>query len=184
MGARPQASVTHDVAAHDPGRSRAPMRASASRPFLRSYYIYLVLIAVVVVLSVANLDRFELFERGNFLSQDNIVNILRVSAPLLTLAGAFTLLMVSGYIDLSVGSAMSLSAVVYATAGDQRRSVPAGCGARIGAGCRARDDQWVPRRQARDHARDRDTDHAQPLQGGGAAARRGRGLRDQVRRRT
>ncbi len=82
--------------------------------FLRNYYIYFVLVAVVVVLSVANLDRFDLFERGNFLNPSNIINILRVSAPLLTLAGAFTLLMVSGYIDLSVGSAMSLSAVVYA----------------------------------------------------------------------
>jgi ribose/xylose/arabinose/galactoside ABC-type transport system permease subunit len=82
--------------------------------FLRDYYIYFVLLGVVVVLSVANLDQFGLFERGNFLNENNIVNILRVSAPLLTLAGAFTLLMVSGYIDLSVGSAMSLAAVVYA----------------------------------------------------------------------
>jgi len=82
--------------------------------FLRNYYIYLVLIGVVLLLSVANLDRFDFFERGNFLNQKNIINILRVSAPILTLAGAFTLLMVSGYIDLSVGSAMSLSAVVYA----------------------------------------------------------------------
>ncbi len=82
--------------------------------FLRNYYIYFVLVAVVVVLSLANLDRFDLFERGNFLYGKNIINILRVSAPLLTLAGAFTLLMVSGYIDLSVGSTMSLSAVVYA----------------------------------------------------------------------
>ncbi|MHA1548840.1 MAG: ABC transporter permease [Alphaproteobacteria bacterium] len=82
--------------------------------FLRNYYIYLVLVAVIVVLSVANLDRFDLFERGNFLNKNNIINILRVSAPLLTLAGAFTLLMVSGYIDLSVGSAMSLGAVIYA----------------------------------------------------------------------
>jgi ribose/xylose/arabinose/galactoside ABC-type transport system permease subunit len=82
--------------------------------FLRNYYIYLVLIGVVVLLSLANIDRFGLFERGNFLSERNIINILRISAPLLTLAGAFTLLMVSGYIDLSVGSAMSLSAVVYA----------------------------------------------------------------------
>lgn len=82
--------------------------------FLSSYYIYLVLVAVVVVLSAANLDRFDLFERGNFLNQNNIINILRISAPLLTLVGAFTLLMVSGYIDLSVGSAASLSAVVYA----------------------------------------------------------------------
>jgi ribose/xylose/arabinose/galactoside ABC-type transport system permease subunit len=82
--------------------------------FLRNYYIYFVLAAVVILLSVANIDRFDLFERGNFLYEKNIINILRVSAPLLILAGAFTLLMVSGYIDLSVGSAMSLSAVVYA----------------------------------------------------------------------
>jgi ribose/xylose/arabinose/galactoside ABC-type transport system permease subunit len=89
-------------------------RPSAVGRFLRQYYIYLVLLVVVAVLSLANLDRFPLFERGNFLSENNIVNILRASAPLLTLAGAFTLLMVSGHIDLSVGSAMSLSAVVYA----------------------------------------------------------------------
>ena len=82
--------------------------------FLRDHYIYLLLVVVVAVLSVANLDKFALFERGNFLSQNNIINILRVSAPLLTLAGAFTLLMISGNIDLSVGSAMSLSGVVYA----------------------------------------------------------------------
>jgi ribose/xylose/arabinose/galactoside ABC-type transport system permease subunit len=94
----------------------APSVRTADRigHFLRDYYIYFVLAGVVVVLSVANLDKFELFERGNFLNQNNIVNILRVSAPLLTLAGAFTLLMISGYIDLSVGSAMSLAAVVYA----------------------------------------------------------------------
>jgi len=83
--------------------------------FLREYYIYLVLVGVIVVLSVANIDKFGLFERGNFLNQNNIINVLRVSAPLLTLAGAFTLLMVSGKIDLSVGSAMGLSAVVYAS---------------------------------------------------------------------
>lgn len=82
--------------------------------FLRDHYIYFLLVVVVAVLSVANLDKFALFERGNFLSQNNIINILRVSAPLLTLAGAFTLLMISGNIDLSVGSAMSLSGVVYA----------------------------------------------------------------------
>ncbi len=82
--------------------------------FLRSYYIYLVLVGVVLVLSVANLDQYDLFERGNFLYPKNLINVLRISAPLLLLAGAFCLLMVSGYIDLSVGSAMSLSAVVYA----------------------------------------------------------------------
>ncbi len=82
--------------------------------FLRNYYIYFVFVAVVLGLSLANLDSYGLFERGNFLYKRNIINILRVSAPLITLAGAFCLLMVSGYIDLSVGSAMSLSAVIYA----------------------------------------------------------------------
>ncbi len=82
--------------------------------FLRDYYIYFVLLGIVVILSVANIDRYDLFERGNFLYPKNIINVLRVSAPLLMLAGAFCLLMVSGYIDLSVGSAMSLGAVVYA----------------------------------------------------------------------
>jgi ribose/xylose/arabinose/galactoside ABC-type transport system permease subunit len=82
--------------------------------FLRNYYIYFVLVAVILGLSAANLDSYGLFERGNFLYKKNIINILRVSAPLITLSGAFCLLMVSGYIDLSVGSAMSLSAVIYA----------------------------------------------------------------------
>jgi ribose/xylose/arabinose/galactoside ABC-type transport system permease subunit len=101
--------------AHAPAHTRSEARTGSDvGRFLRNYYIYLVLMAVVVVLSAANLDRFDLFERGNFLNQNNIINILRVSAPLLTLVGAFTLLMVSGYIDLSVGSAASLSAVVYA----------------------------------------------------------------------
>jgi ribose/xylose/arabinose/galactoside ABC-type transport system permease subunit len=68
-----------------------------------------------VVMSIANLDRFDLFERGNFLNHNNIINILRVAAALITLAGAFALLMVSGHIDLSVGSAMSLCGVIYAT---------------------------------------------------------------------
>lgn len=82
--------------------------------FFQNYYIYFVLVAVVAILASANLDQFDLFERGNFLNKRNIINILRISAPLLVLAGTFTLLMVSGYIDLSVGSVMGLSAVVYA----------------------------------------------------------------------
>ncbi len=82
--------------------------------FLRNYYIYFVLVGVVALLATANLDQFALFERGNFLNKRNIINILRVSAPILVIAGAFTLLMVSGYIDLSVGSTMGLTAVIYA----------------------------------------------------------------------
>lgn len=113
MGAGPPEQVKQMT---DMPSTPRPQRPAGTRiaAFLRDYYIYFVLVAVVTVLSVANLDQFALFERGNFLNRRNIINILRVSAPLLTLAGAFTLLMVSGYIDLSVGSTMSLSAVIYA----------------------------------------------------------------------
>jgi ribose/xylose/arabinose/galactoside ABC-type transport system permease subunit len=99
-----------------PSTPDQPVTTPGSRiaQFLRNYYIYFVLVAVILGLSAANLDSYGLFERGNFLYKKNIINILRVSAPLITLAGAFCLLMVSGYIDLSVGSAMSLSAVIYA----------------------------------------------------------------------
>ena len=99
-----------------PSTPDQPVATPGSRiaQFLRNYYIYFVFVAVILGLSLANLDSYGLFERGNFLYKKNIINILRVSAPLITLAGAFCLLMVSGYIDLSVGSAMSLSAVTYA----------------------------------------------------------------------
>ena len=41
--------------------------------FLRDYYIYFVMVAVIVVLSTANLDQFGLFERGNFLLRTEAV---------------------------------------------------------------------------------------------------------------
>ena len=89
-------------------------RSAAVRLFIKQAYIYVVLVLIVVVFSVVKLDQVTLFERGNFLSPDSIINLLRSATPILTLSGAFTLLMISGYIDLSVGSAMSLSAVVFA----------------------------------------------------------------------
>ena len=91
-----------------PGRSRA-MRAT-----IKKFYIYVVLLLIVFVFSVVKLGEVEMFGRGHFLSPDSIVNLLRTAVPVLTLSGAFTLLMISGYIDLSVGSAMSLNAVVFA----------------------------------------------------------------------
>jgi ribose/xylose/arabinose/galactoside ABC-type transport system permease subunit len=81
---------------------------------IKRFYIYVVLALVVFAFSVAKLDQVAMFERGHFLSPDSIINLLRSAVPILTLSGAFTLLMISGYIDLSVGSAMSLSAVVFA----------------------------------------------------------------------
>jgi len=92
----------------------APERSRAVRATIKKFYIYVVLLLIVVVFSVVKLGEVEMFGRGHFLSPDSIINMLRSAVPVLTLSGAFTLLMISGYIDLSVGSAMSLNAVVFA----------------------------------------------------------------------
>lgn len=89
-------------------------RSEALRANVKKFYIYVVLLLIVVVFSLVKLGQVEMFGRGHFLSPDSIINLLRTAVPILTLSGAFTLLMISGYIDLSVGSAMSLSAVVFA----------------------------------------------------------------------
>jgi ribose/xylose/arabinose/galactoside ABC-type transport system permease subunit len=89
-------------------------RSTALRATIKQVYIYVVLAVIVFIFSVVKLDQVDLFERGHFLSPDSVINLLRTAVPILTLSGAFTLLMISGYIDLSVGSAMSLSAVVFA----------------------------------------------------------------------
>ena len=91
-----------------------PDRSRAVRATIKKFYIYVVLLLIVFVFSVVKLGEVEMFGRGHFLSPDSVVNMLRTAVPVLTLSGAFTLLMISGYIDLSVGSAMSLNAVVFA----------------------------------------------------------------------
>jgi ribose/xylose/arabinose/galactoside ABC-type transport system permease subunit len=96
------------------GESLSLAWPAAVRTNIKRFYIYAVLALVVFVFSVAKLDEVALFERGHFLSPDSLINLLRSAVPILTLSGAFTLLMISGYIDLSVGSAMSLSAVGFA----------------------------------------------------------------------
>lgn len=89
-------------------------RSAALRMNIKKFYIYVVLMLIVLVFSMMKLDQVNMFERGHFLSPDSVINLLRSAVPILTLSGAFTLLMIAGYIDLSVGSAMSLSAVVFA----------------------------------------------------------------------
>lgn len=81
---------------------------------VKNIYIYIVLLLIVLVFSLVKLDRVSFFGRGHFLSPDSLINLFRSAAPIMTLSGAFTLLMISGNIDLSVGSAMSLSAVIFA----------------------------------------------------------------------
>ncbi len=89
-------------------------RSASVRSIIKQFYIFVVLALIVLAFSLMKLDQGGMFERGHFLSPDSIINLLRSAVPILTLSGAFTLLMISGHIDLSVGSAMSLSAVVYA----------------------------------------------------------------------
>ena len=89
-------------------------QSEKTRAIIKRYYIYFVLALVVVIFSVVRLDEVEWFERGHFLNPNNIINLLRISVPIMTVAGAFTFLMVAEYIDLSIGSAMSLSGVVFA----------------------------------------------------------------------
>ncbi len=81
---------------------------------LRNSYIYLVLFLIVLLFSVVKLNQVSFFGRGHFLSPVSIVNLLRSAVPVIIASSAFTFIMISGNIDLSVGSAMSLSAVVYA----------------------------------------------------------------------
>jgi ribose/xylose/arabinose/galactoside ABC-type transport system permease subunit len=88
-------------------------RSTMLRTILKQVYIYIVLLLIVSIFSLLKLDQVKFFERGHFLSPDSVINLMRTAVPILTVSGAFTLLMISGYIDLSVGSAMSLSAVVF-----------------------------------------------------------------------
>jgi ribose/xylose/arabinose/galactoside ABC-type transport system permease subunit len=89
-------------------------RSAAVRANIKRYYIYVTLVLIVVSFSLLKLDEVTFFGRGHFLSPDSIINLLRSAVPIFFLSGAFTLLMISGFIDLSVGSAMSLTAVVFA----------------------------------------------------------------------
>jgi ribose/xylose/arabinose/galactoside ABC-type transport system permease subunit len=89
-------------------------RSAILRANIKRFYIYVVLALIVVIFSLMKLDQVSFFGRGHFLSSYSVINLLRTAVPILTLSGAFTLLMIAGYIDLSVGSAMSLSAVVFA----------------------------------------------------------------------
>lgn len=77
---------------------------------IKEIYVYVILVIVVAVLSML---KGELFERGNFLYPANIANLLRMSVPILMISSAFTLIFITGNIDLSVGSTLSLTTVVH-----------------------------------------------------------------------
>ncbi len=92
----------------------APRRQTDWKAVFKNVYIYVVLFCIVTIFSVMKLDEVSFFGRGHFLGKDSLIHLMRMSVPIMTLSGGFTLLMISGHMDLSVGSAMSLSSVVFA----------------------------------------------------------------------
>lgn len=93
-------------------RGIAPDRRHiSSRNIIKSVYVYAILLLVVVVLSLL---RGELFERGNFLYWPSLISVINLSVPVIIISSAFTFIMISGNIDLSVGSMLSLTVVFNA----------------------------------------------------------------------
>ncbi len=82
-----------------------------SKSFIKNIYVYIILIVIVLVLSLIN---GEMFQRGNFLYPASVSNLLRMSVPIIILSAGFTFIMISGNIDLSVGSELSLASVFSA----------------------------------------------------------------------
>ena len=70
----------------------------------KDIFVFLVLALIVIGFSARSL---------NFLNPANIVNILRTAVPILLVSCGATLIMISANIDLSVGSMVSLSGVMY-----------------------------------------------------------------------
>ena len=70
----------------------------------KNNYVFIVLAFIVIGFSSVSI---------NFLNKVNLVNILRMSVPILLVSSAATLIMVSAQIDLSVGSIVGLSGVIY-----------------------------------------------------------------------
>ena len=70
----------------------------------KNIFVFLVLALIVIGFSSVSL---------NFLNPANIINILRMSVPILMVSAGCTLIMVAAQIDLSVGSMVSLSGVMY-----------------------------------------------------------------------
>ena len=78
-----------------------------SKTFLQRMVTFGILILIVVVLSVIS---------DSFLSYTNINNVLQQTTPVIITGAAATLLMISGGIDLSVGSVVALAGITTARA--------------------------------------------------------------------
>ncbi len=88
---------------------------------------------LIAVLSIAI---FLAFVRPEFLSVNNILNVLRQSSLLFLLASGLTVVILTGGIDLSIGSVLALSACVMGTVlKPERMFLGILVGLAIGAGC-------------------------------------------------
>lgn len=90
-------------------------RKQNTREVIQNIYIYVFLLAIVLIFSFIGAAKGNpWFGKGHFLGSASIVSMARQAAPIITLACGFTFIMVAGYMDLSVGSAMGLTQVIYA----------------------------------------------------------------------
>ena len=87
-------------------KTLAETKQNNIRRFLEKYAIYVVLLGLVIILSVAN---------NKFLTMDNITNMLRQISVTGLLSMGMGLVIISKGIDLSVGSTVAISAVVSAS---------------------------------------------------------------------
>jgi len=88
---------------------------SAVRAFLKKHMMEIVLIALVVLLSIAN---------DKFLTFANIFTMLRANAHYGVIAFGMTMVIITGEIDLSVGSTVALSGILVARMTEWLYAVP------------------------------------------------------------
>ena len=81
------------------------LRKLSIKTVVSNLYVISVLAVIILVFTLVS---------PKFIGVPNIINILRQSVPAIMIGGAFTLLMISGNIDLSVGGIVGLCTVIYA----------------------------------------------------------------------
>lgn len=84
-------------------RHSATRRAFSLRDFLLSYGFLIVMIAVVAIYAVL---------APNFLTVTNLMGILHAAAPLMIIASGLAIVVMTGKLDISVGSMAFLSAAI------------------------------------------------------------------------
>jgi ribose transport system permease protein len=108
--------------------SASSWRLRAFEP--RRYVVYVAFLVILAFFSVTLQD-------DGFLSQTNLLNIVRQTTPVTVMAVAVVFVLSAGEIDLSIGSVVALSALVTADVMQSSGAVPAvaaGLGIGIGIG--------------------------------------------------